>query len=175
VTDGRHRADPEERTITDSFPILGALVRREPEELAEGEVKRPGVWPVGLLLGIVLAAAVGLLGGLWRASGDSPPRPLPTAVLTSPSTLGEVNEPDASATVRKERAIPTLLPGPTVYRTAPPMIVYRDRSVPGPTVTRRPKPGPAKTIRVTVRPEPEQIRTCYIADRDGTLEEIPCP
>lgn len=171
---GRHETDPipfGER-VHDSGPMK--RIRRETptetfEAVPDGERKRRA-WPVALVLGVALAAAVGVPTALIASSADESTDRTPPAFSGSHSP-----KPVPTVTVTKNRIeyktktpAPVKLPGPTIYRT-PVMSPGPTKTV---TITKTPAPLPRVTVRITIEPDP----LCYrLRDDDRDMMEIPCP
>jgi len=180
---GRHEAENEEslgEKITGPF----RRIQHDDTQPNEFETKRR-TWPVMLIVGGTLAAAVGIPVGLMSTSPDDPPTrfdttgrsplsasPVPTVTETIVKTI-KAGKPVPVPTVTITRTAPAK-PGPTIYqsgRPAPTVTESIKVAVPGPTKTKRIEvPGPTVTETVRVR-----VRVCYGAWANGNYERIDCP
>lgn len=176
---GRHETDPIPifDKIRDSGPMK--RIRNDaPTEVIPTEEARRRAWPVALILGLVLAAFVGLPVGLANLAAEESPEPFPSAVSVQHSATPD---PPPSPTRPAVRPTATVTKNRIEYRTLAPK--------PGPTVTKtiyvtltpKPSPRPTKTIKV---PGPTKTITetdviyqdrCFRV-RDGIITgEIECP
>lgn len=188
---GRHARD-EDESLTEKVTGPFRRVRRdadtEPADTVNPNETKRRAWPVALLLGIGLAAAVGIPAGLISANGDDPPTRFDTAGRSSLSA-SPVPGPTVTETVTKTIKAgkpvpvptktvyrPTPVPGPTIYqsgRPAPTITETVQQAVPGPTKTKtvkEPVPGPTVTETVRIR-----VRVCFGAWANGNYERIQCP
>lgn len=179
MSGGRHETDPE--SLSAWLLHTGPMKRirgEDPEKTLPdvNEAKRPA-WPVAVILGLVLATAVGITYTVGSLAAEENPASSPSAVSDSYSP-----EPDppptatATPTHSKARPVPTVtktimpVPRPAVTRTimvTPPAKIV---TKPGPTVTRRitPKAAPAVT-------ETRHIDRCFSVRDDMIEDEIDCP
>lgn len=186
---GRHARDEEEsltEKITGPFRRVRQEADTEPADTVNPNETKRRAWPVVLILGMGLAAAVGIPAGLLSSNREHSPGHRPTAVTGSlsaspvPTVTETVREtikagrpvPVPTKTVYRDRNVP----GPTIYRTDQPAPAVTETikvPVPGPTKTRtikEPVPGPTVTETVRIR-----VRVCYGAWANGNYERIQCP
>lgn len=182
MTMGRHGKDQEE-SLTEKITGPFRRVQHDDTQPSEFETKRRS-WPIALILGTVLAAAVGIPWGLMSADPD----PTPTSTETTRRTsLSASPTPTITETVLKTikagkpvpvptKTIyrPTPVPGPTIYQSGRPVPTVTEtikQAVPGPTKTKRIEvPGPTVTETIRIR-----VRVCYGAWANGNYERIQCP
>jgi hypothetical protein len=182
---GRHTSDNEEslgEKITGPF----RRIRNDDTQPSEFETKRR-TWPIALILGSAVAAAVGIPWGLMNASPDPSPTRLEPAGRAS---LSASPVPTITKTVRETikagKPVPVPTETKTIFRTSPPapaVTIYQSGR-PAPTVTETIKvavPGPTKTKRIEI-PGPTvtetvriRVRVCYGAWANGNYERIQCP
>lgn len=180
---GRHETDPIP-TVTrvwDSGPMK--RIRHVPsttEPIPSAETKRRA-WPLALVIGGSLAAAVALPVGLFSLSAEENPEPSRPAVTVehspepSPSAARRVTEPVPTVTVTKNRIEyktkrPAPAPTATIYVTSAPKLI----------------PAPKITVRVTIRPKAAPTVTetatdtitndrCFQVRNEVITGEIECP
>lgn len=126
---------------------------------------RKAAWAVALCLTVVVlvVGGIGFMFGMGRSSADTSDMKIITTTVTPAagprSTVTVKSQPKPRVTVTKVR--PSLMPGPTVYRT-----------VPAPAVTKivkvQPKPNVTKTVTAVAT---VTERACF----SRSMIEIECP
>jgi hypothetical protein len=151
----------------------------EPDRPTGERVRR--AWPLAIVLGSALAAAVAIPAGAWIA-GAADGADVPSAGFTySYATTPEPSSPEPERSPSTAEGTGRSRPTATVTKKE---IRYKPSPVPqpGPTITKLvPVPGPTKTItvRVTIKPKPKIVeRTadrCFAVEFGEIQSEINCP
>ncbi len=136
----------------------------------DGEIRRRA-WPVVLVAGLALAAAVGIVGTLFHLSSAEQSAPKPSFsysyVTTPTASPADSPEPITSASKKqiKHTPKPSPAPAPTVTKTITKTVITPGPAItkPGPTITRT-KPGPTKTVD-----------RCFAVELGEIADEIECP